>query len=198
MLRITYGQLEIHLDSDPTFSFGSADNSNTYSEAYHLDDEGQYPPTSLHTVRVVQDDGQVLASCILGASRGATGVHEHSAIVNAESLLIAVGPFMASLRLPALTLDWKVKVDWATCFGVYHSPENRCYLSHGECDVAAVFYEGVIKWSQSGADIFTNGFSISPSQATAIDFNNDKYVWDIATGALIESTIRWNRRSGSP
>lgn len=194
---MTYGQLEIHLDSDPIFSFGSADNFNVYNNVYRLDDE-PFSPASRHTVRVVHKDGFVLASCILGAAGGATGIHEHSAFVDGDSLLVAVGPFMVSLKLPELSLNWKVQTDWATCFGVFHSPENHCYLSRGECDVAAVSYNGAIIWSNCGADIFTNGFSISPSQATAIDFNNDKYVWDIATGALIESTIRWNRRSGSP
>lgn len=187
MLRLPFGQLEIRIDNDPTFSFGSVDNPHSYDHAYRLDDE-PYTPSSLHTVRVVQEDGHVFASCILGSAGGASGVHEHSAIVRADSLLIAVGPFIASLKLPELTLNWKVKTDWATCFGVYHSPENHCYLSHGECDVAGVSYDGAIRWSNSGADIFTNGFSVLQSQATAIDWNNDKYVWDIATGELIRST----------
>lgn len=187
MLRLPYRQLEIRIDNDPSFSFGSIDNPHAYDHAYRLDDE-PYTPTSLHTVSVIQEDDNVFASCILGASRGASGVHEHSAVVHVDSLLIAVGPFVASLQLPALTLNWKVKTDWATCFGVYHSPKNRCYISHGEIDVAAVSYDGTIMWSNSGADIFTNGFAVSQNQVTAIDWNEDKYVWDIATGELIEST----------
>ena len=115
-------------------------------------------------------------------------MHEHSAIIHADSLLVAVGPFVVSLQLPTLTLNWKVKTDWATCFGVYHSLKHRCYVSHGELDVAAVSYDGAIIWSNSGADIFTNGFSVSQNQVTAIDWNEDRYVWDITTGNLIEST----------
>lgn len=187
MLQLPYGHLQIRIDNDLSFSFDSADNPRAYDHAHRLDDEPN-TPTSLHTVNVIQDDDSVLASCILGASRGASGVHEHSAVVHADSLLIAVGPFVASLQLPSLMLNWKVKTDWATCFGVYHSPENRCYISHGEIDVAAVSYDGAIMWSSSGADIFTNGFAVSQNQVTAIDWNEDKYVWDIATGKLIEST----------
>lgn len=187
MLRLPYRQLEIHIDNDPSFSFGSVDSPHVYDHAYRLDDE-PYTPTSLHTIKIVQDDETVIASSILGATGGASGVHEHSAIIHADSLLIAVGPFVVSLQLPTLTLNWKVKTDWATCFGVYHSAENRCYISHGELDVARVSYDGSIMWSSSGADIFTNGFSVSQNQVTAIDWNKDKYVWDIATGQLIETT----------
>jgi hypothetical protein len=137
MLKLSHRQLEVRIDNDPSFTFGSVDNPRAYQHAYRLDDE-PYTPTSLHTVRVTQEDDKAIASCILGASGGASGVHEHSAIIHADSLLIAVGPFVASLQLPTLTLKWKVKSDWATCFGVYHSPENRCYIAHGEVDVAAV------------------------------------------------------------
>ncbi len=187
MLKLSHRQLEVRIDNDPSFTFRSVDNPHSYDHAYRLDDE-PYTPTSLHTVTVNQEDGEPIASCILGATGGASGVHEHSAIIHTDSLLIAVGPFIASLQLPALTLNWKVKTDWATCFGVYHSPDNRCYVSHGEMDVAAVSYDGAIIWSNSGADIFTNGFSVTQNQVTAIDWNEDKYVWDIATGKLMEST----------
>ncbi len=187
MLSLSHRQFDVRIDNDPSFTFGSIDNPHSYDHAYRLDDE-PYTPTSLHTVMVAQDDEKPVASCILGASGGASGVHEHSGIIHADSLLLAVGPFVASLRLPTLTLNWKLKTDWATCFGVYHSPEHRCYISHGETDVAAVSYDGAIIWTNSGADIFTNGFSVSPNHITAIDWNQDEYVWDIATGKLIEST----------
>lgn len=187
MLKLSHRELEIRIDNDPSFTFRSVDNPYSYGHAYRLDDE-PYSPTSLHTVTVNLEDGAPIASCILGATGGASGVHEHSAIIHSDSLIIAVGPFFASLQLPALTLNWKVKTDWATCFGVYHAPENGCYISHGEIDVAAVSYDGAIIWSNIGADIFTNGFSVTQHQVTAIDWNEDKYVWDITTGKLIEST----------
>lgn len=189
MLRLPYRQFEVQIDSDPSFAYGSNDNSHSYHHIYRLDDE-LYTPTSLHTVSVIQDDGLVTVTCILIASGGGSIVHEHSAIIQSDSLLLAVGPYLTSLQLPALTLTWKVKVDWATCFGVYHSPENRCYISHGELDVAAVSYGGGLMWSNSGADIFTNGVSLTQHHVTAIDWNEDKYVWDIATGALVEVTVK--------
>lgn len=183
MLRLPHRQFEVRIENDPSITFGSNDNPHSYDHAYRLDDE-LYTPTSLHSVSVTQEDGKANASCILIASGGASSIHDHSAIIHSDSLLIAVGPYVASLHLPVLTLNWKVKTDWATSFGVYHSPENRCYISHGEIDVAAVSYDGTILWSNSGADIFTNGFSLTKKHVIAIDWNGDKYVWDIATGAL--------------
>lgn len=187
MHTLLHRQLEVRIDNDPSFTFGSLDNPNSYNHSYRLDDE-PYLPSTLHTVTVVQGDHVVISSCILGSTGGVSGVHEHSAIIRSDSLLIAVGPFIASLRLPSLVLNWKVKTDWATCFGVYHSPENHCYISHGEIDVAAVSYDGVILWTNSGADIFTNGFSVSQNEITAFDWNEDRYRWDIRTGKLLETT----------
>jgi hypothetical protein len=94
MLRLSHRQLEVRIDNDPSFTFGSVDNPHAYDHAYRLDDE-PYNPTSLHTVRVTQENDKAIASCILGASGGASGVHEHSAIIHGDSLLIAVGPFVA-------------------------------------------------------------------------------------------------------
>lgn len=188
MLRLPYHNREIHIDNDPSYTFGSIDNPHVYDHAYRLGDE-TFAPTSLHTVRVIQEDETVFASSILAATGGASGIHGNSAIVHGDSLLVAVGPFVVSLELPALTLNWSVQTDWAVCFGVYHSPDNQCYISHGELEVAAVSYDGSVRWTNSGADIFTNGFFVSHNRITAFDWNDDKYVWDIANGRSLESTL---------
>lgn len=188
MLRLPYRNGEIQVDIAPPYTFGSIDNPHLYDHEYRLGDE-TYSPASLHSVRVLEEDEMVLASSILGAAGGASGIHGNSAIVHGNSLLIAVGPFVVSLELPALTLNWSVQTDWAVCFGVYHSTDNQCYISHGELEVAAVSYNGSILWSNSGADILTNGFFVSHNRITAFDWNDDKYVWDIATGRLLESTL---------
>lgn len=191
MLRLSHTQYQITIDNDPSFTFGSIDNPHFYDHAYRLDDE-RYAPTSLHAVGVTQLDELPIASCILGASRGSSGLHEHSAFIHADTLFFAVGPFVVSLQLPLLSLNWKVMTDQVTCFGVYHAPEHRCLVSHGELEITAVTYEGAIIWSNSGADIFSNGFSTSRDRVIAIDWNEDRYVWDITTGKLIETTINSN------
>lgn len=188
MVRLKYGKLDILIDNAPGYSFGSMDNHRIYSQEFRLDNE-PYQASSKHTVRVISTkDETEVADCILGAAGGASGIHKNSAFINDDSLIIAVGPFMVSLNLPDLKLNWKTCTDTATCFGVYHSIKNRCYISHGELDVTRVSYAGVIEWSNSGADIFTNGFTVTDNQVKVVDWNEDVYVWDIQTGNPINTS----------
>lgn len=188
MLRLPFRQFEILVDNDSAYLFDTSDSPRNYKRSYRLDDE-PYRPSSLHSVRIVStDDESEIASCILGAAGGATGIHEHWAVIQGDSLIIAVGPFLVALHLPTLELNWKTKTDQATCFGVYNSPANGCYISHGEMEIARVSYGGEIEWTQGGADIFTNGFTLSENCVTAVDWNQNVYVWDIKTGEPV--TIR--------
>lgn len=188
MVTFEFGQFAIEVLNVPDYSPGSADNPRRYEREHRLDD-GAHTPSSRHAARVLSDDGDSeVASCILVASGGATGIHDHSALVNGDSLILAVGPFMVSLKLPTLDLNWKIRTDTATCFGVHHSKKHQCYISHGELNVARVSYAGAIEWSQGGADIFTNGFVFMDDDVEAIDFNDDVYVWEIGTGRLLRST----------
>jgi hypothetical protein len=185
--RLNYDKFSILIENVPAYSFGSMDNRKIYSHEFRVDNE-PYQPSSLHAVRVFSIEDQTeVADCILGSTGGASGIHENSAIINEASLVIAVGPFMVSLSLPDLKLNWKTLTDDATCFGVYHSKKNRCYISHGELDVARVSYDGVIEWTNSGADIFTNGFTVTDNQVEAIDWNEKLYVWDIQTGKPVNA-----------
>ena len=187
MIQLPCGKLTIEVLDASGYSSGSADNARRYEREYLLDD-GEYTPSSQHAVHVLSDDRETeIASCILNASGGASGIHDHSALVDDDSLILAVGPFMVSLKLPTLDLRWKSRTDAATCFGVYHSINHHCYISHGELSVARISYAGVIEWSQGGADIFTNGFVVTDDGVEAIDWNNDLYVWEIDTGRLLRS-----------
>jgi hypothetical protein len=98
---------------------------------------------------------------------------------------------LCSLSLPNLDLKWSIKVDSATCFGVYYSSKHDCLLSHGECEVARVSLRGEIVWSAGGKDIFSEGFQIVGDCVEAIDFNHEVYRIDIATGrcALIQGGL---------
>lgn len=186
MIRFVKGQLTIEVLNAAAYSPGSADNSMHYNREYQLDD-GIYKPSSQHAVRVLSDDGvSEIATCIIFTSGGATGIHDHSGLIHGDSLILAVGPFMVSLSLPTLELNWKTETDDATCFGVYHSEKYHCYISHGELQVARVSYAGEIEWLQGGADIFTNGFIVTDDKVKAIDWNDDVYVWNIEDGRTAE------------
>jgi hypothetical protein len=49
-------------------------------------------------------------------------------------------------------------------------------------EVAGVSYGGGILWRFSGADIFTNGFELSHHHVDVIDWNDNRYRIDLATG----------------
>jgi hypothetical protein len=89
---------------------------------------------------------------------------------------------LCSLALPTLDLTWATEVDWATCFGVYFCAEFDCLVSHGELAIAGVSLRGEVLWSESGRDIFSEGFRIVDDEAEAIDFYGAVYRFDIASG----------------
>lgn len=188
MLSLSFEDKTIQVSNDRSFSHGSADNLHSYEKVYRLDDTQEFRPSSLHAVRIFDgDEGREIASCILCASGGATGIHENSALVHGDELILAVGPYAVSLHLPTLQLHWKTQVDQATCFGVYHLPHHACYISHGEMEIARFSYAGKVEWARGGRDIFTEGFRLNERTVEATDFNNQQYCWDIQTGESLQS-----------
>ena len=81
-----------------------------------------------------------------------------------------------------MQLLWAKQVDTATCFGVYYLPEPGCLISHGELEIARVSLDGDIVWSESGKDIFSEGFRLAGEIVEAVDFNHEVYRFNIATG----------------
>jgi hypothetical protein len=187
-MELTCGPFALTLLDDPTYAHGSVDNVQQYDREYCFVKE--YRPVSKYGVVCREAEGAT-HSCILLAAGGASRVHEHSAIVLNRSCLVGVGDMLCCLSLPSLDLRWATKVDTATCFGVYYSPEHDCLLSHGELEVARVSLSGEIVWSASGKDIFSEGFQIVGDYVEAIDFNHEVYRIDITTGqcALIQGRI---------
>lgn len=181
MLELNSGKYRITIDNDPTHTVGSADNLQTYDHTYVLDDASGDYITSRHSVFVAENDHSI-SSCILLASRGASGIHEHSAIIHHGSCIVTVGPFLVSLHVPTLKLQWATKTDTATCFGVYRSEKHQCFISHGELEIARVSFDGKVVWQSGGADIFTNGITIQDDCVRVVDFNETEYVFDIETG----------------
>jgi hypothetical protein len=171
--------LTLTMLDEPTYSPGSADNVCSYDREFNF--AGQYRPSSRHALICRGPDGTE-HSCVLLAGGGASGVHEHSVVVVNGFCVVAVGNMLCSLFLPTLDLNWATKVDWATCFGVYHSPRHDCLLSHGELEIARVSLRGEVVWSAGGADIFSEGFRVVGDHVEAIDFGGQVYRIDIATG----------------
>ncbi len=179
-MELQANSLIITLQDEPTYSRGSADNVRAYEKEF--DFASDYQPTSRHGVRCS------IHSCILLAGRGASGVHEHSAVIHDQHCFVAVGDMVCCLTLPTLELLWATKVDQATCFGVYYSTGHECLLSHGELEIARISLSGEIVWTFGGRDIFSEGFKLAENYVEAIDFGGFVYRAEIATGRSPEVT----------
>lgn len=179
-LRLNSATCEIVIRNEDTFTLGSADNLRNFTKEYRLNHEDGYV-VSQHSVEADCPDGSQ-SSCILMAGGGRTCVHEATALVRRNSLVIAVGDSICSLRLPDLDIEWKLKADLATCFGVYHSIRHALYISHGEIEIMGVSYFGDIVWSTGGKDIFTGNLEMEEDTLTVSDFNDEEYKIDIVTG----------------
>ena len=164
----------------PRYDARSADNACAPEEECFIGDHG-YRPSSRHRVLVRQGDS-VLASRVLLAGGGASGVHAHSAFVRGDTCFVAGGPFVCALELPTLRLLWHIRADSATCFGVYDAPGYASIISHGELEIARLSYSGQLLWSGSGRDIFSEGFELHEHHAEAIDFSGTHYRFDLEAG----------------
>lgn len=180
-LNLDIENCEIIFRNESIYTSNSADNKFTFDKELFLDDEEECI-SSKHSVVVNCQNGKT-HSCILLAGGGASGVHKNSALVHGEKLLVAVGNFVCCLSLPKLDVAWRTKTDGATCFGIYHSPEHECYISHGELDVARLTYSGEVVWQAGGKDIFTGDLALHEEFISVVDFDNECYRIDIETGA---------------
>lgn len=179
MLTLNAGPFDVIVENDPTFTPGLADHLQTHQHIHHLGSDSF--TSSRHAVHV-RDSTELISSCILTAEKGATNVHANTALTLGANCLVAVGSYVASLDIPSLNLSWATEVDQATCFGVYYSQEQNCLISHGELEIARMSLQGSIIWKASGADVFTNGFTLHEHTIETTDFNGRKYVLDISTG----------------
>lgn len=97
---------------EPSYKFGSTDNNFNYSKHY-LGDGAEKFPTSKQGVKICQDD-QIINSCILIGSGGATGIHQNSSLLDNDQLIVCCCDTVFCLTLIELELKWKTRADQAT------------------------------------------------------------------------------------
>ena len=187
MNRYQYKYLTIEVLDEPTYKFGSADNNFNYSKHYFGDGAKDYP-TSKHGIKIYQDY-QIIDSCIIIGSGGATGVHQNSSLLDKDQLIICCCETIFCLTLPELELKWKTQADQATCFQIFKQEDD--YIIHGELQVAKLDKSGKIKWEFGGADIFVSidneeEFKIENDGILLTDFAKTKYKIDF-DGKLLET-----------
>ena len=169
----------VSLINESDYSLNSVDNIRSYSIEYLFDDHQHN--TSKHGLSVRDELGNN-HDCILIAGGGASGVHENSLVVVDDRCFVAVGDHIVALSLPNLDKLWAKKLDEATCFGVYYMKNIDCLIIHGELEISRVSIDGIIYWSSSGKDIFTEGIELFEDHVEAVDFNMEKYSINIESG----------------
>jgi hypothetical protein len=178
ILSFHVGDFEVTVANDVAFKQNSADNKVFYEKEYLFGEHS----TSKHSV-TVNFQGKKVSSCVLIASGGPSAVHENSALIHSRSCIVAIGRYICSLSVPSLMLEWQTQIDDATCFGVYKSPKQESFISHGELKVACLSYSGEILWETSGKDIFTGDFIVSENHIQAVDFNGERYLINVEDGS---------------
>ena len=185
-----YKDLTIEVIDEPTYTFGSSDNTFNYSKHYFGDGGTEYP-TSKHGIRINKDD-QIIDSCIIISSGGATGIYPNSSLLDNDQLLLCCCDTIFCLTLPELDLKWKTQADLATCFQIFQQQDD--YIIHGELQVTKLDREGNQKWKFGGADIFVSidndeEFKLEPGGILLTDFAKTKYKIDF-DGKLLWDTYK--------
>ena len=188
MIRYQFKKLTIEVLDEPSYKYDSTDNIFNYSKN-HIGAGAQAYPTSKHGVKIYRDD-QIINSCIIIGSGGATGVHQNSSLVDNDQFLICCCDTIFCLSLSDLELKWKTQADQATCFEIFKFQSD--YIVHGEIEISRLDKDGNIKWQFGGSDIFVsidNGdaFTLKADHIALKDFNNIKYKIDFDGKIILSS-----------
>jgi len=168
----------IELIDEPTYSFGSADNVRTYPLERNLA-SGSHAGSTLGVLL----DGVPVA--VFANGGGASGIHEHSAAFVDGLLYVAVGDSVVCLSVSPIDVKWSLQVDPATCFGVHFDHAHGAFISHGELEIARFSAAGELLWNSSGADVFSEGFTLRSDCIEAVDFEHRTYRFRYEDGRML-------------
>lgn len=164
--------IDLPTDVEPN----TQDHLQLYERAYTLAPE--HRPSTCYGVTCQPGD----ARCRITAGGGATSVTLRKVVCSTERCWIAISDQVASLSLPALELKWHKKLDGATCFQIFESPDKQGLLIHGEMEISKVSFDGELHWTTSGKDIFTGDFQIYSTHIEVEDFNGERYRINLSDG----------------
>jgi len=176
MIRLKFEEYEVELIDESLYTLDSTDSISRYDFVYQ-DEESEFYRSTNHGIKIYKDE-KVYKSAVICAVAGATGIHENSAVIVDENILICCADKIFSLSLPDLKLNWMKQVDYATCFGIFRT-ENGIFV-HGELQVSRIDEKGNIIWSVGFADILVTldgreSFIIQKDFIEIEDWNHTKY-----------------------
>ncbi len=180
--REAHGSHVVQLVDEPEYAFGSRGNRPRYEREEVLGD-ARFELSSRHAL-ICMRDGAPFASVIFGAVGGASGVHEHSLVLQGDLGFLAIGAFIACVELPSLETRWVREVDAATCFGAHVCPDGESLVSHGELVISRLTLDGEVLWQAGGRDIFTGDLRVSEAAVHVEDDSGDVYSFELETGAV--------------
>jgi hypothetical protein len=151
---------DVSVINEPTYTFGSSDNVRSYPFERNLDSESS--PVSVHGIFL--NEGPI---AVFGATGGASGVHEHSAVFHNGCLYLAVSDSVVCLELQPFEFKWALRIDSATCFGVHFHERTSSLISHGELEITRFTESGEFVWQSSGRDIFTGSLVLGEESVPA-------------------------------
>ena len=176
MVEFEFNEYRIELSDESDYAPNLTDNFTSFEKIF-VDDKSDIYHSTKHGIKVYKDE-KILTSALVCAVGGATGIHENSAVIIGNNILICCADSIFSLSLPKLDLNWMKKVDDATCFRIFNT-ENGIFV-HGELEASKIDKAGNIIWSVGFADILVtpdgkDEFIIRKEFIEIEDWNNTKY-----------------------
>lgn len=158
-----------------TCTSNCADNAFSYDFEYF--DESDYKSATVLGIKVFEE-GTLLKSAMIGALGGGTGHLENSAVFEEDKFIICCADSVLCLSIPDLTLLWRTKADFVSCFEIFKY--QKSYIIHGEVFISRLEGNGDIAWQYSGEDIFVDldkgsNFLVEKDCITVSDFNGKVY-----------------------
>ena len=179
MVSLIFNEYTICLENDKSYQLNSVDNMFKYDFVHH-DEEAVYYQSSNHSIKVFKDE-EFINSAIICGSSGATGIHDNSAVIVGNDLLICCADKVFSLSLPNLELNWMKRIDVACCFQIFKNDIG--IFVHGELAANRIDGNGNIVWSVEFGDILVtadgeNEFIMHENFIEITDWNKTKYKVD--------------------
>ncbi len=176
---LRHKDLTIELFDDSAFT-QTLDSPTSYEKVLQADKDKPYSPTSQHAIKIYRDNSLINSAIIL-ASGGGTGIHDDTALIDEDNLIMRCCNKVFSLTLPDLKTNWVTEADWATCFSLHKYQDT--FISYGETSIARIDKTGKILWSYGGADIFVclyegTPFEMFDTHIALTDFNGSTYKID--------------------
>ena len=179
MIELNFAEYKIELVNESIYNPNSANNAIAYTNIF-ADSESDIFQSTNHGIKVYKNE-KIYSNAIICAVGGATGIHENSAVIIENDILICCADKIFSLSLPDLNLNWMKKIDSATCFQIFNTKNG--FFVHGELEASKIDKSGNIIWSVGFADILVtpdgkDSFILHDDFIEIEDWNHDKYKLD--------------------